>query len=85
MNTQNFKRYFDEILHAEENARDTIEGAIKEKYITYFNFLIKFFLYSPSKIYIEYDPILKISYIEMVLIKDSKRIRLLIMKYFHLL
>jgi hypothetical protein len=42
MNTQNFKRYFDEILHAEENARETIEGAIKEKYITYFN--IKFFV-----------------------------------------
>lgn len=42
MNAQNFKRYFDEVLHAEENARETIEGAIKEKYINYFN--IKFFL-----------------------------------------
>ena len=39
MNPQNFKKYFDEVLHAEENARDTIEGAIKEKYITYIIFI----------------------------------------------
>ena len=36
--------YFDEILHAEENARETIEGAIKEKYIIYTFLIFNFFI-----------------------------------------
>ena len=44
MSHQNFKKYFDEILHAEENARETIEGAIKEKYIIYIFLIFNFFV-----------------------------------------
>ena len=36
MNPQKFKRCYDQILEAEENAREKIETALKEKYIYYF-------------------------------------------------
>ena len=37
MNPQ-FKRYYDQILEAEEQARETIENALNEKYINYFKY-----------------------------------------------
>ena len=40
MNPQKFKDNFDRIKQAEENARDTIEGALQEKYIFNFNYFL---------------------------------------------